>query len=358
MAVLASDSFNRADSTSTLGSTDSYAGGTSKSWSVISTAVWGVLSNQAYTPTPANDSPAVIDMVAQADNVRVSVSMAVVSGIFISGLAFRVTDNRNYFRVYASTTAVHLQRFITGSNTEIGSATYAAVTAPFTLSVELSGTSIKVYVNGNLQISVTDTNFTSATKHGMYIGNGTPPRLDNFQIESLATSGTAYTKSLVDSFAPSDTISKRLSAVVVDNVGTAESISKAGGSAVNVSDSLAITDSIRKTLSLAKFDAVTAGETDSSVINHHLSDAFTQSDVITVTGGKSVLLSDSVGFGDSIGRSVGVRVYDVVLTTETFNATIPNAPTIIGTITLSGNRELNVALIGTRVIDVTLRGDI
>jgi hypothetical protein len=198
--------------------------------------------------------------------------------------------------------------------------------------------------------------------------------------------GTAYTASLSDSLAPSDTISKRLSVAVVDvvsasetesertskalgdtitaadgisrrtqrfltlsdSVGASESVSATKGKALNVSDSLAIADSIRKALTLVKSDVVSASETERDAIQRHLTDAFTQSDAIIVTGGKAVLLADglaltdtaamktlsraiaeSLGITDSVGRSASIRFYDVMLTADSVTTYVPNAPIYI-----------------------------
>lgn len=188
MTVLVSDSFNRADSTTTLGSTDSYAGGSAMTWGVIGTAVYGISSNQAYESTSANDNPAYVDLGANADNVRVSVDLATSSGIYNTGLAFRITDNRNYFRCYGTTASLKIDRMVNGTLTNIASVTLSGYTYPITFSVEVSGSTINYLVNAVQKGTLTDTNLQTATKHGLYL-SGTAQRLDNFKVETLTSSG-------------------------------------------------------------------------------------------------------------------------------------------------------------------------
>jgi hypothetical protein len=213
-------------------------------------------------------------------------------------------------------------------------------------------------------------------------------------VDDGVSSGTAYTASLSDAIATSDTLSKWFSIAVIDVVNTSEteferatkaladalttsdSFTSKRGKAISVSDSVAITDTIRKALTIVKTDAVNTAETERESTTRKLTDILSPVDAINVTGGKAVILADnftvsdtvrkalsktaveSLGVADNVSRNVSARVYDVILTTETFTKQLPNAPTIIGTVTLAGSRELNVYLLGSRVVDVTLRGEV
>lgn len=73
--VYASDSFTRADAASSLGDTDSYAGGTTKTW-VQRSGTWGITSNRAYAPA-AGEARATVDV--SASDVRVEANLYVVS---------------------------------------------------------------------------------------------------------------------------------------------------------------------------------------------------------------------------------------------------------------------------------------
>ncbi|WP_337102341.1 LamG domain-containing protein [Paenibacillus sp. YIM B09110] len=220
---------------------------------------------------------------------------------------------------------------------------------------------------------------------------------DNYSIGTavgLVSSGVAHTKSLSDIISTSDTKSKRLSVAVIDVVNASEtesehaakkladtvtatdSVASKRSKAINVSDSVVITDTLRKALTLNKSDAVITAESEREEIQRKLADILATNDVINVTGGKAVLIADSltltdtlrktlskavvetVGVAENVGRNVSARLYDVVLTAETLNAEQPNVPAIIGTIALKGNRELNVYLLGSRVLDVALRGEV
>ncbi|OME86913.1 hypothetical protein BK120_08295 [Paenibacillus sp. FSL A5-0031] len=206
--------------------------------------------------------------------------------------------------------------------------------------------------------------------------------------------GTAYKASLSDAIATSDSLSKRLSVAIIDVVNTSEteserttkiltdilttsdSFASTRGKAISVNDSIAITDTIRKALTVVKTDAINTAETERESTTRKLTDILTPSDAIILTGGKGVLLADSftmsdtvkktlskhvaesLGIADSTRRNVSARIYDVIVTNETFSKQLPNAPTIIGTIALKGSRDLNVYLLGSRVMDVTLRGEL
>lgn len=225
-------------------------------------------------------------------------------------------------------------------------------------------------------------------------GNGRHATLTGGTWADDAPTGTAYKASLSDAIATSDSLSKRLSVAIIDVVNTSEteseraakvladmlttsdSFASTRGKAISVNDSIAITDTIRKALTIVKTDAINTAETERESTTRKLTDFLTPSDAIILTGGKAVLLADSftmtdtvkktlskhvaesLGIADSAHRNVSARLYDVVVTTETFSKQLPNAPTIIGTIALKGSRDLNVYLLGSRVLDVTLRGEL
>lgn len=187
MAVLVSDSFNRANSTTGLGTTDSFNGGTNTAWQAI-TGTLGINTNQAYNAGATNDALAVVDA-ANAD-VKVSITIATANGIAEDAVYFRVTDANNKWRAIRSSATLFLQKFVSGTKTNVGSTAYSVVNGDV-LSVTVSGSSITVTVNGTTKLTATDTFNQTVTKHGF--GQGTQSnvsRYDNFQVESLTTGGT------------------------------------------------------------------------------------------------------------------------------------------------------------------------
>jgi hypothetical protein len=229
-------------------------------------------------------------------------------------------------------------------------------------------------------------------------GNGRHATLTGGTWVSDGGSGTEYPVNLTDSISVTDTLSKRLNVIVADTVTTSEnesdtanksltdsiastdSFSSTRGKGVNLSDSIAITDSIRKALTKLRVDSVTLTDaaTDRASIGKSFADTLTISESVTTFKGKSIVLSDNITVSDSINKAIGkiredfvsssdslsrktnvsLRLYDVIVTTETFSKTIPNAPTLIGTVRLKGRQNLRVYLIGRRDLTVRLRGGI
>lgn len=74
--MLVSDSFDRADSTTVLGTTDSYSGGSPAAW-VQRRNVWGISSNRAYISDASDggESRATVDV--GTGNVQMQASLYV-----------------------------------------------------------------------------------------------------------------------------------------------------------------------------------------------------------------------------------------------------------------------------------------
>lgn len=183
-------------------------------------------------------------------------------------------------------------------------------------------------------------------------------------------------KSLSDTISGTDALSKRLIKAIQDGINTGDQLLQSGGNIANLSDYVTITDTIRKALIKYQSDSVTTSEIDSERVTKQLVDSLTQSDNLTMTKGKAVVLSDSVTVVDSLSKAVhrlqvdsvladdqfskqsevSVRLYDVVVTTDGIDIFNPNAPTIIGSIRLKGHRVLNVILVGKSEQSIILKG--
>lgn len=227
-------------------------------------------------------------------------------------------------------------------------------------------------------------------------GNGRNGTVVGATFISDGAGGTAYTKSLSDSVSTSETFAKLMgksandsittsdslfksfSVAIVDTVSMSDDSSKQQGKAVNLSDSVLITDAISKALSKLKTDSMSISDTDSESVIKAFADSLNASDSITTLSGKAIVLSDSVTLTDALSKSsvklavdsvavsdaltktanVSLRLYDVVVTTDSIQTNLPNAPTIIGTISLRGERNIYVYLTGSRVLNAALRGDL
>lgn len=379
MAVLVSDSFNRANSTNGMGTTDSYNGGTAKTWQYKNANLWGINNNQAYQPTSYDSDDVAFVDAGQSDNIEISLDLPVLDANG-SGVAFRYQDGSNFFRVVLTTSTLYLQRYISGGRTTL-SQKAVTIASPNTLKVVLSGTSITVYYNGVSQMTATDSNLTTATKFGLANYLSTSKRFDNFQVVSTGSgvtpTGTETTKSLSDSISFtdtltktssrkksltetisfSDTISKQFTAMVVDTIATGDSenenISKAISDTVNssdtftsilrrfiilsdgintseeilrngsnqkgLSDSITITDSLFKQLTKLRTDSIVTGDTENERLAKTFLESISTTDTINAVKGKAVNLLDAITITDSIRKSLFKTKIDTVSTGDSEN---------------------------------------
>lgn len=160
------DSFNRADSTSTMGSTD-----TGQTWTYQS-GTWGITSNTAYPVTASGQLTAVVESSVSDCTVQVTHSTAGSS----PGLCWRATDDNNYWLV-AGLTAY---KRVAGGFTSMGST--GGIADGDVLSVVLSGASHVIKKNGSTVLTISSDSFNqTATKHGLraQVNNS---RFDNFSV--------------------------------------------------------------------------------------------------------------------------------------------------------------------------------
>ena len=187
MAVLVSDSFNRTNSATTLGSTDSYAGGTSKAWIVETTTTgtpkYGINSNRAYNATNVLDDYCVVDA-GVSDNISVQLDFPV----YVAGqqrIVWRYVDAQNNFLMQDNQVYI----FVNYSATVVCTLS-TTLKAGDTVRVELRGNQHTIFIN-NVQVGqFTDSRYLTATKHGMCAWAAPSARFDNFIISDLAAGGT------------------------------------------------------------------------------------------------------------------------------------------------------------------------
>lgn len=176
------DSFNRADSSTGIGTADS-----GQSW-VNQGGTWGISSNQAFTATAAGDgqSTAVVDS-GESDGT-VSAIMATLQTD--NGLCFRVVDNSNYLMVTVSFgSSIIIYERVAGGFTSLGSQSTTVVNGDL-LSVVMSGSAIDIKVNGSTVKSITTTRFQTATKHGLRNFESFTPRWDDFNFTGAGAAAT------------------------------------------------------------------------------------------------------------------------------------------------------------------------
>lgn len=153
------DSFNRADSATTLTTTDD-----GKTWNPLNSSVWGTIGNAAYCPTPGSSGYAVV--ASGSANGVLSTVMSVASDF--CGLVLRAFDNNNNLIVERSGANLVIVEHAGGVTNTRATATGGAPANGDTISVEMNGTSLVVKKNGATLITYTSSLFATNTNHGLY----------------------------------------------------------------------------------------------------------------------------------------------------------------------------------------------
>jgi hypothetical protein len=177
---LVSDNFTRANSTTSAGTTNSYNGGTNKTWTAWSTGGVGISNNTLYAPTGTGQ--AYID--AAVTDARMEITITTVGNGH--NFYFRVDANGRYYRYAYNTSGWYFQE---QNSTFTTNASFTGVTlkANDVVAVEVQGNTSRLYVNNTL--IHTDTLADLLTNTGFGIGfNGTPiGYVDYFNIIPLAS---------------------------------------------------------------------------------------------------------------------------------------------------------------------------
>lgn len=175
-----SDTFNRANSTTTLGNAD-----TGQAWTA-SSGTWGINTNQAYVVS-LDTVDHVCSIEAGSANMSVSADILITSNN--PGLIFRLQDATNYLMVLCNSSSTQFQIYkrVAGVYTVLASSATGLYTINTThnILVSASGNSLSVKMDGTTVVSVTDATFNTATKVGFR--HQTPSstntaRWDNLQV--------------------------------------------------------------------------------------------------------------------------------------------------------------------------------
>lgn len=164
------DTFTRANSTTTLGSAE-----TGQAWTV-GLGTMGVNTNKAYMVSGPSGAS------LESGAADVTLSCLITHNGSDAGLVFRVSDATNYLMVRFGSGTLQVYRRVS-TFTQIASQAYSLASgATATLSVVMSGSSLTVFVNAVQQIALTETQWQTQTKHGLYPGAGDPARWDDFLV--------------------------------------------------------------------------------------------------------------------------------------------------------------------------------
>lgn len=181
-----SDDFNRADSTSSMGSTSVGA----KPWTAES-GTWGISSNKAYVSSGPSSTVArtTIDAGITSGTVKATYTMG--TGGTTGGFVIRSDGAGNEYLVEFSNAsqAPNIYKGVNGSYTIIGSGAATSVADGSVMTVIISGNTITLQDDGvTIATATTDGSYAAQTRHGLYIvapngGVGTM-RWDDFSIHS------------------------------------------------------------------------------------------------------------------------------------------------------------------------------
>lgn len=169
--MIVTDSFTRADSAVSLGTSDS-----GHAWTAHG-ATWGVASGRGYQ--------AVADGTYHAASVNASVAdgkvQATLAASAIGGICARLSDDSNFLHLeFGGANDFTLYKRVAGVFTSLGTFT-ATPAAGDVIALECRGTSLTAYLNGVARITATDAFNSSATRWGLSTQNITI-RYDDFTV--------------------------------------------------------------------------------------------------------------------------------------------------------------------------------
>lgn len=174
LSTIVSDSFNRADSTTSLGTAE-----TGQTWTALN-GTYGISANTAYQPTLVADSLAVVESGVSDGEVQCKLS----TNSNIARIVFRAIDKSNYLFVqndHLGGQNVTLYKVVNGTMTRIDYVAQAR-NANDVYRIVLAGTSVKVYVNDVLKLDKVVEDHVTATKHGIGNSYSANMRFDDFKV--------------------------------------------------------------------------------------------------------------------------------------------------------------------------------
>lgn len=172
MAVLAKDTFTRANNAATMGNTD-----TGQPWEFHVPQVWGIQNNQAYAVTPAYDDCIYVNA-GRGDGVAFEVRFTEYMSSTRQTMWRIMPSGRNFFCLQGSV----VYRAVNDVWVSMGS--IGTVSVGNLLRVELVGSEHKIFINGALRLTFTDPAHLAATRFG-FSTSTTTVRFDDFLVESI-----------------------------------------------------------------------------------------------------------------------------------------------------------------------------
>jgi hypothetical protein len=331
------DSFNRGDSTTSLGTTE-----TGQAWRNDNSSVWGVSGGKAYIATAgATGGQSYADVECGTADVTVSF---VITGLLSGGIAFRhnltnlngyvlVINNNGSLQIYRSAGAYGAETYTT-----IGQSTALAVLGD-KVSITASGSTLQGKINDVTVVTATDATYTG-TRHGLYNFGVNAGRLDNF---TVAPATTTPATAVITGTPTGTTISTWTFSADGGTFGAAPIYASVAGNVVTVTGAIMTA----KTLAIKATGA--SGVTDTMTISK-ISDGssgFVGADAVTV-----VLTNEAQVFPGTVSAAVAgfttsqVLAYKGAVQQSATIGTITGAPTGM-TITYQNNPGLTAQFTAT-----------
>ncbi len=177
ITLLSADSFNRANSAVTLGSTDGAGSLDPLTW-FAHKGTWGISSNTAYCPTlGSSPTEAHAEVHLLTGDVDSTITFTTLGSGSIA-LVFRYQDTFNCWFWLTASGSTGLYRRQSSSSVLQGS-THAGAANGDVMRVVSSGSAIQCYRNGSLLETKTDSFLSTEDEFGLYTSD-TGARFDNW----------------------------------------------------------------------------------------------------------------------------------------------------------------------------------
>lgn len=178
------DGYNRADSTTTLGTS-----GSGHTYTVLA-GTWGISTNSAYLVSASGTNNMAVTNGAPDAVIKFTTPVAQNN----IGAVFRVVDANNFWSLRAtpSYTTWSLYKTVNGTQTFMGNTGGTTCCNSLqTVMIETAGANITVSVNSTQYLRVTDATHAEASQAGLYASATGTGRLDNFSVDALGAGVTA-----------------------------------------------------------------------------------------------------------------------------------------------------------------------
>jgi hypothetical protein len=301
MTILVQDTFTGSDGTALIGRSTEVG---SKAWQRYNASNnWTIQGNQAAASASVWDTPFYVDAGVSDGTFTITCAGYISS---TQQIFWRIQDNTNYWVLQSK----DVYYSINGTWTKVGA--IGAVVTGDIIKFELSGDSIKIYQNGALQVSLTNSLYQTATKYG-FSSNNSSTRYDDFTIEGVGSQPQNFNVSVSDTVTLSDSVSKTTTQLktLTDTVTLSDTVTKNKTRAL--SDSIVASDSVVKSKTRVLSDSITASDSIAKAAFKTKSETVTVADSLSKKQTRVKSLSDAVATTDSVSAQ-SVKTYSKTLT--------------------------------------------